>query len=63
MADLADSIIRPAPTLLKAKHFGFGQLALDKSYVVCKLCHTKIKYVRFHSEEEESRIHSGECGV
>ncbi|XP_040209394.1 E3 SUMO-protein ligase ZBED1-like [Rana temporaria] len=60
--------IKNAPSFLKAniwEHFGFyeksGKHKLDKSYAVCKICHTKIKYLgnttnlrnhvsRFHPE-------------
>ncbi|XP_073450123.1 E3 SUMO-protein ligase ZBED1-like [Aquarana catesbeiana] len=69
--DQKDREIKNAPSFLKANiwaHFGFyeheqtnGKLELDKSYTVCKACHTKIKYLgnttnmrnhasRFHSE-------------
>lgn len=69
--DQKDREIKNAPSFLKANiwaHFGFyeheqtsGKLELDKSYAVCKACHTKIKYLgnttnmrnhasRFHSE-------------
>ncbi|XP_044151342.1 E3 SUMO-protein ligase ZBED1-like [Bufo gargarizans] len=60
--------IKNAPSFLKAniwEHFGFYEKSrkheLDKSYAVCKICHTKIKYLgnttnlrnhvsRFHPE-------------
>ncbi|KAJ4949461.1 hypothetical protein JOQ06_020976 [Pogonophryne albipinna] len=63
-------IIKNAPSVLKADiwtHYGFYQLKgkneLDKSHAVCKVCHTKIKYLggnttnlrnhlsRFHCEK------------
>ena len=68
---LAERIIQPAPSALKAsvwKHFGFydvdGKKDLDKSHTTCKLCRTKPKYfgnmrnhiTRFHPEEEEKQL-------
>ncbi|KAF3835605.1 hypothetical protein F7725_028163, partial [Dissostichus mawsoni] len=63
-------IIKNAPSVLKADiwtHYGFyelkGKNELDKSHAVCKVCHTKIKYLgvnttflrnhlsRFHCEK------------
>lgn len=73
MADAAknhwEPVIKNAPSILKVDiqaHFGFyeitGKHKLDKTHAVCKICHTKIKYVgnttnlrnhvsRFHSEK------------
>ncbi|KAK0145706.1 Zinc finger BED domain-containing protein 1 [Merluccius polli] len=67
----SSSAIRPAPGTLKAavwQHFGFYEVKgkLDKTYTVCKVCGTKIKYFgnttnlrnhisRYHTELEEKR--------
>ena len=67
----SSNAIRPAPGTLKAavwQHFGFYEVEgkLDKTYTVCKVCGTKIKYFgnttnlrnhisRYHSELEEKR--------
>ncbi|KAF3861204.1 hypothetical protein F7725_001459 [Dissostichus mawsoni] len=67
---LSAQIIKNAPSVLKADiwtHYGFyelkGKNELDKSHAVCKVCHTKIKYLggnttnlrnhlsRFHCEK------------
>ena len=45
----SSNAIRPAPGTLKAavwQHFGFYEVEgkLDKTYTVCKVCGTKIKY-------------------
>lgn len=67
MAAMAsDKPIRPAPASLKAavwQHFGFYEVEgkMDKTYTVCKVCGSKIKYFgnttnlrnhidRFHAE-------------
>ena len=63
---VSDKLIRPAPASLKAaiwQHFGFYEVdgKMDKTYAVCKVCRSQIKYFgnttnlrnhisRYHSE-------------
>ena len=67
----SDKLIRPAPASLKAaiwQHFGFYEFdgKMDKTYAVCKMCRSQIKYFRntanlrnhisrYHSEFGEKR--------